>query len=293
MKVLLLGSSGYLGKAFLRSKAPAGVTLIPVDRTQVDYFNDTALRQLIHLERAEVLLNCSGYTGKPNVDECEKNKDLCFRLNVLWPEQLSRIAASCKIQLIQIGSGCIYQGVPQPREPEKGFMEEDEPNFSFDHPPCSFYSGTKAEMEKRIRHVPGVSIWRIRMPFTSHWDDRNLLIKLTKYPKILEAKNSITDLAEMIDVSLRMLVARVPPDVYNLTNPGAVANSEIITMLLRERIRVLPAAYFESLDEIKNAMQAPRSTCVLDSTKVMNLGFPMRPVRDALEIAIGALKASR
>jgi hypothetical protein len=102
-------------------------------------------------------------------------------------------------------------------------------------------------MEKRIRHVPGVSIWRIRMPFTSDWDDRNLLAKLTKYPKILETRNSITDLAEMIDVSLRMLVARVPPDFYNLTNLGVVANSEIIEMLLRQRIRTLPAAYLQSL----------------------------------------------
>lgn len=292
MKVLLLGANGYIGKAFLHSKVPAGLTLVPVDRTRVDYFNHTTLRQLIHLEGAEVLLNCAGYTGKPNVDECEKNQDLCFRLNVLWPEQLSQIAASCKIQLIQIGSGCIYQGVPESKEPERGFTEEDEPNFSFDHPPCSFYSGTKAEMEKRIRHMPGVSIWRIRMPFTSHWDDRNLLIKLAKYPKILEARNSLTDVAEMIDVSLRMLVARVPPDIYNLTNPGVVANSEIIKMLLRQRIRTLPATYFESLDEIANAMQAPRSACVLDSTKVFRLGFSMRPVQDALKSAISALKAS-
>jgi dTDP-4-dehydrorhamnose reductase len=171
-------------------------------------------------------------------------------------------------------------------------MEEDEPNFNFDHPPCSFYSGTKAEMEKRIRHVPGVSIWRIRMPFTSDWDDRNLLAKLTKYPKILESKNSITDLTEMIDVSLRMLVAGVPSDIYNLTNPGVVANSEIIKMLLRQRIRTLPAAYFQSLDEIANVMEAPRSACVLDSTKVLKLGFPMRSVHDALEKAISGLKAS-
>jgi len=130
------------------------------------------------------------------------------------------------------------------------------------------------------------------MPFTSDWDDRNLLAKLTKYPKILEAKNSITDLTEMIDVSLRMLVARVPSDIYNLTNPGVVANSEIIKMLLRQRIRTLPAAYFQSLDEIENAMQAPRSACVLDSTKVLKLGFPMRPVQDALGAAIRGLKTS-
>jgi len=91
--------------------------------------------------------------------------------------------------------------------------------------------------------------------------------------------------------SLRMLFARVPPDIYNLTNPGVVANSEIIEMLLLQRIRTLPAADLQSLDEIANAMQSPRSACVLDSTKVLKRGFPMRSVQGALEAAIGGLKA--
>jgi len=291
MKILLLGATGYLGRAYAQAKAPAGVTLVSVNRETVDYYNPVKLRTKIREERAEVLLNCSGYTGKPNVDECEKNQDLCFRLNVLWPEQLAQLAAECKTQLVQIGSGCIYQGVPHPEDPEKGFREEDEPNFSFDHPPCSFYSGTKAEMEKRIRHLPGVSIWRLRMPFTSRWDGRNLLCKLSKYPKILEARNSITDLSEMIEVSLRMLAARVPAGIYNLTNPGIVANSEIVEMLVRHGIRTQPAVFFTSLREIGEAMHAPRSACILDSSKISKLGYPMRPIQDALELAMRAMKA--
>jgi len=293
MKILLLGATGYLGRAYARAQAPAGVTLIPVDRGRVDYFNPETLRKILREERVEVLLNCSGFTGKPNVDACEKNQDLCFRLNVLWPEQLAQILAECKVQLVQIGSGCIYQGVPRPEQPEAGFREEDEPNFSFYHPPCSFYSGTKAEMEKRIRHLPGVSIWRLRMPFTSQWDDRNLLCKLSKYPKILEARNSITDLEEMIELTLRMLAARVPTGIYNLTNPGIVANSEIVEILLRHGIRAQPADYFCSPEEIAEAMQAPRSACVLDSSKISKLGYPMRPIWESLDLAVRAMKKCR
>jgi len=43
-------------------------------------------------------------------------------------------------------------------------------------------------------------------------DDRKLLIKIVEYPVIHEVKNSITDLAEMIEVSLRILVVQLPPD---------------------------------------------------------------------------------
>lgn len=100
MKVLLLGASGYLRKAYAQGKVLAGVGLIPVDRKRIDYFKLTNLRQIIREEQAEVVLNCCGYTGKPNVDGCEKNQDLCFRLNVLWPEQLAQFAADCKIRLV-------------------------------------------------------------------------------------------------------------------------------------------------------------------------------------------------
>jgi hypothetical protein len=174
----------------------------------------------------------------------------------------------------------------------RGFTEQDEPNSSFDHPPCSFYNGTKAEMEKWIWHVPRVSIWRIRIPFNPHWDDRNLLIKFATYQKILEARNSLTDDAKMIDGSLRMLAARVPPAIYNLTNPEVVANSDIIKILLHQRIQTLPVACFDSLDEITNTMHARWSACVLSSTKVLNLEFPIWPLQDVLESAISALKAS-
>lgn len=68
------------------------------------------------------------------------------------------------------------------------------------------------------------------------------------------------------------------PTIYGLTNPEVVANSDIIIMLLRQKIRTLPVAYFESLDEISNTMHACWSACVLDSTKVLNLEFSIWPV---------------
>ena len=68
------------------------------------------------------------------------------------------------------------------------------------------------------------------------------------------------------------------PTIYNLTNPEVVANSDIIKMLLRQRIRTLPAAYFDSLDEISNTMHARWSACILDSTKVLNPEFSIWPV---------------
>lgn len=289
MRIALLGSSGYLGQAYLRAPAPRGLTIIPIERNRLDYSNPMTLCHFIREKNIEGILNCAGFTGKPNVDACEDQKELCFRLNVLLPETLARVSSDENISLIQIGSGCIYQGIPFTNEPGRGFKEEDEPNFSFDHPPCSYYSGTKAEMEKRIRDIPGVSIWRIRMPFSSRHEDRNLLTKLSKYPKVLEARNSLTDLPEMVLVSLKMLLAKVPSGIYNLTNPGSVLSSEILSIMLRHGVRKKPPVFFSSEEEIASAMRAPRSSCVLDSTKISRLGFSLRDIHEALACAVEAM----
>lgn len=286
MKIALLGSTGYLGRAYVRAPAPVGLTIVPIQRSRLDYFDPMALRQLIRAEKIDGILNCTGFTGKPNVDACEDQRELCFRLNVLFPETLARVCSDENILLIQIGSGCIYQGAPCAQEPDSGFKEEDEPNFSFEHPPCSYYSGTKAEMEKRIGSLSGVSIWRIRMPFSSRRENRNLLTKLAEYPKVLEARNSLTDLDEMVILTLRMLAAGVPSSIYNLTNPGSVLSSEIVDLLLRFGIRKIPPSYFSTSQEIAAVMRAPRSSCVLDSSKIARMGFPLRDVNEALACAV-------
>ena len=68
-------------------------------------------------------------------------------------------------------------------QPEKffGFSEWDEPNFSFRHGPCNFYSGTKALAEEAIRGVGQNYIWRPRMFFNECDEPRNLLAKLQHY----------------------------------------------------------------------------------------------------------------
>ncbi|NBS54804.1 NAD-dependent epimerase/dehydratase family protein [bacterium] len=289
MKIALLGSSGYLGQTYAQSRVPRGLSLIPIPRDQLDYSNPIILRNFIRREKVDGILNCAGFTGRPTVDACEDQQQLCFQLNVLLPELLAKVSSDEKTPLIQIGSGCIYQGNPSKTDPNQGFREEDQPNFSFDYPPCSYYSGTKAEMEKRIGHLPFVSIWRLRMPFSSQPDDRNLLQKLAKYPKVLEARNSLTDLNEMVSLTLRMLLAGVPSGIYNLTNPGVVSNSEIVEMLVAHGLRKLRPSFFSSTEEISMAMRAPRSSCVLDSSKIARLGFPMCDVREALARAVQAM----
>ena len=66
------------------------------------------------------LVNCVGYTGKPNVDACESDKQTCWDLNVTFPTILADFCLQNNIKVINISSGCIYDG-------SKNYTEEDDP----------------------------------------------------------------------------------------------------------------------------------------------------------------------
>lgn len=289
MRVAILGASGYLGRKYLEAQPPAGIILVPAVRANIDYTDPVIIKKFLKVEKIDKVINCAGFTGKPNVDACEDSRELCFSMNVHLPVMLATVCFDEKKPFFQIGSGCIYQGVPDSRNPEQGFREVDEPNFCFKHPPCSYYSGTKAEMEEKIRNIPGTSIWRLRMPFSGEKEDRNLLVKLASYKKILEAGNSLTCLDEFIEKTLQMTSGDVPDGIYNLTNPGFVMSSEIVDLLYLRKIRRIPPAYFQTSQEISLAMKSPRSSCFLDSSKAANLGFGFRVVHEALKICLDKL----
>lgn len=58
----------------------------------------------------DVVINCIGKTGRPNVDWCEANKEDTYLANVTLPSVLAGNCLKRNIHFINIGSGCIYFG---------------------------------------------------------------------------------------------------------------------------------------------------------------------------------------
>ena len=80
----------------------------------------------------------------------------------------------------------------------KGWTEEDEPNFSFRIPPCSFYSGQKHLVKKFWKVQKIVIFGGLRIPFNEERSPRNYLQKLLNYDSLLEAENSVSHLEEFV-----------------------------------------------------------------------------------------------
>src|SRR5271154_4811246 len=61
-------------------------------------------------DRADVIVNCIGRTGRPNADWCEFNKSETYEANVTLPLMIAEWCEKNKVHLIQLGSGCVYFG---------------------------------------------------------------------------------------------------------------------------------------------------------------------------------------
>ena len=171
-------------------------------------------------------------------------------------------------------------------QPEKffGFTEWDEPNFSFRHVPCNFYSGTKALAEEAIRGVGQSYIWRPRMLFNECDEPRNLLAKLQHYERVYDNVNSITHLDEFVRACLELWERQASFGIYNVVNPGAVTTRRIVEMIQQILNPARQFEFWENDEEFYSCQaKTPRSSCILDPSKLLSLGVKMRPVEKALE----------
>jgi dTDP-4-dehydrorhamnose reductase len=312
--ILLLGATGYIGKAFAHELQRRKTGFIPLSRQQVDYTRFDALLEFLKAKKPEFVINAAGYTGKPNVDACELHKADTLQGNTLFPQTVAHACMVAGIPWGHVSSGCIYSGAKvvtngQTR-PEKdftkpelralvekspqsihGFTETDTPNFSFRDGPCSFYSGTKALGEEAIAGLGQSYVWRLRIPFDEFDNARNYLSKVQRYAKVYDNVNSVSHRADFVKACLDTWELRAPFGIYNVTNPGFVTTRHVVEMIekiLKPRRKFEFWASDEEFYEV--AAKTPRSNCVMDTTKLLAAGVKIRGVEEALEDSLKSWK---
>lgn len=279
MNILLFGSRGYIGAEFQKRILFSENNLIVAPsfnnfKTVSDFSN------YIRNTHVNIVINAAGYTGKPNVDACELDKENCYYGNVIFPLLLAEACSLTNTPFGHVSSGCIYGGY------KKAFVEDDEPNFSFVQDNCSFYSGTKAHAERLLKEYPNSYVWRLRIPFDNTSSPRNYISKLLNYKKLLNLPNSISHKSEFVNACLQCFEKQVPFGTYNITNTGFTSAEHVIELLKKHSTATeffnLEKEFFASEEEFYKEAKAPRSNCILDNTKLLNVGITMRAVEDAL-----------
>lgn len=305
--ILLLGSGGYVGKEFKKNLIKRNLSFTAIGRSQVDYTNNVILKDFLTLNRPSFIINAAGFTGKPNVDACESQKEETMKGNVDFPKMLAQVCHDLGIPWGHVSSGCIFSGcliekdgewIPEKnmnqdyirtialRQPSriKGFNETFNPNFCFNDGPCSYYSGTKALAEEAIRGIGDNYIWRLRIPFNEINHPRNYLSKIQTYAKVYDNLNSLSHLGDFVDACIDCWVKNIPYGTYNVTNPGFVSTRRVVDLIKKISKPSREFTFWESDEEFyRLGATALRSNCILDSNKLLQAGITMRSVDEAIE----------
>lgn len=149
LKILVTGSTGLLGHQMVETAVDAGHEVLASyvrepppggEPVKLDLLDLQSIRPSIIRLKPEVIIHTAAYT---DVDGCETNRQMAFRLNALATQQIALAAREVGAHLIFISTDYVFSG-------EKGlYREDDEPR------PVNYYGNTKLEGEHRVRASAG------------------------------------------------------------------------------------------------------------------------------------------
>lgn len=281
-QTIAIFGSGYVG-SYLNNIE----TLKTIMYNKRDHMYDHAdnLLDILRSDKPDYVINCCGYTGRPNVDACESDRQSCWNLNVNLAVTMAIVCKSLDIPFIHVSSGCIYTGY------DNVFTEESEPNFGLTSDQSSWYSKTKHAAEYSLKDLSAY-VLRIRMPFCADDHERNFLNKVLKYDNLIDYRNSMTcieDFAIFIENFIQKIHESNPkirPGVYNVCNPGSISIKDIVR-LFNSYGKVNASWKFVDIESLNLA--ANRSNCVLDCTKIEKSGLNLPDVSVSIERCIKSL----
>lgn len=141
-KIIVTGCNGQLGREinkFYSNKN--GFEFVNTDVDELDITNIEAVVELAKAEKPYAIINCAAYT---NVDGCETNEDIAFKVNTIGPRNLAIAARKVDAKLVHISTDYVFDGTK-----ETPYFESDSYN------PQSAYGRTKAEAEKMVERFAG------------------------------------------------------------------------------------------------------------------------------------------
>ena len=111
------------------------------------------IESILSAYEPEVLINCIGKTGRPNVDWCESHKEETMNANVTIPLLLDDYCKNNNVHLINIGSGCIYFGESPHYQPEHKFFDVEDEEYCYQKITRCFSGIDREEFSKIYRYL--------------------------------------------------------------------------------------------------------------------------------------------
>lgn len=279
---LVFGAGGLLGRGLVRACEKSGRRCHAVPHSACDIAEPADVARAFACE-PELAINAAGLT---DVDRCEREPVVAYRVNALGPRVLERAAAACGARLVHVSTDYVFSG-------DTGggpYTELDAPG------PRSVYGRTKLLGEQACLEGPsdaavirtswlfgaGGKSFGSRLPW--------LLRERGRVSVVSDQVGSPTSAEDLADWIVRQAHALMG-GLYHVVNEGAAT---YVDLALRAADRLgLDAARVEPVSGHAFAHQAPRPRySALATVALPAEGLPgLRPWTAAYDAYLGACQS--
>jgi len=220
-KVLLSGSGGQLGLELSELLPQRDHEVVAFSREELDVADFGAVRSALEEFSPDVIVNAAAHT---NVDACETEADLAYRVNALGPRNLAQLCHARGCDLLHVSTNYVFDGAS-----ERPYEPFDTPN------PISVYGRTKLAGEEYVRQL--TNRWYVVRSAGVYGRGRNFvrtMLRLGAERDALKVKDDefisptyAGDLAE----GIAELIEGGHYGLYHLTNAGSCSWYEFANVI--------------------------------------------------------------
>ena len=292
MKILLIGAKGQLGSQIMHiikngkselGSVPAEVLNAEIIETDVDTLDITNLQMVkesVKTNMPDVVINCAAFT---NVDGCESNKDLAFKVNALGARNIAIACEEIGAKLIHVSTDYVFSGVGSTPLSEDAITA-----------PVSAYGTTKLLGEEYVREFCS-KYFIVRTAWLYGYFGNNFVYTIMRAGKergkltvVNDQKGNPTN-AEDLAYHLLKLALTEEYGVYHCTGEGECTWYDFACKIIEYagiECEVLPV----TSEEYETPAKRPEYSSLDNMMLRCTIGNDMREWKDALKVFMGNYK---
>lgn len=280
LKIALTGASGLVGSRIVEL-LKNDFEFIPIPQEEMDITDRNQVSQKLQGINFDLFLHLAAYT---NVDKAEKEKDLCYKINVDGTRNVFEETQKKNKKFIFISTDFVFSGK------ESYYDEDSVPDANF-----GVYGMSKLEGEKIVNGK--AMIVRLSFPYRASYDQRPDFVRSIK--KLLEQGKPfamVTDsvitptFIDDIAFALKHLFNNYSPGVFHLVGTQSLSPREA-GILIAETFGLDKSLIGKTTFAAFHVGKAPRpQKSVIKSKK--NDFYPMKSFKEGLTCILDLLQIS-
>lgn len=271
MRIVITGHKGQLGTALQRELK--GEEIFGLDLPEHDITDPKTIVDTIVGIQPDIVVHAAAMT---NVDGCERDPDLAFRVNALGSQNIALACLHAGATMVQVSTNDLFDG-----KLGRAYYEWDTPT------PQSVYAYSKAAAEFYVRTLLH-RFYIVRTAWLYARGGQNFVTKIISAADRLGALQVVTDevssptYAPDLAKAISQLISTEHFGIFHLTNSGICSRYEwackILELTGRTRVPVEPI----STEHWQRAAPPPLYAPIRNFTGAA-LGITLRPWQAALE----------